>query len=450
MGLTGACHLAAIGESGNYSESVMPVNKSIGVRLSVICGFLAASSLVWAANQENVLFTFSGADGSYPVASLTFDAGNLYGITSAGGRSCYASKIGCGTVFQLSPGPKGKWTHKVLHKFGRNDGAIPTATLIVDAAGNLYGSTYYGGDLSCLKVRGGCGIIFELSPGASGKWTYTILHTFHGKDGAYPGFSLVMDAAGNLYGATGSGGDLNCGTGFGCGVVFELTPGANGKWTESILHAFSSNSDGNRPNGLIFDAAGNLYSATAIGGSNNYGIVFELTPHNGKWTKKVLYNFDGTNGAYPQTDLVFDTAGNLYGTAYGSVDFGTVFELKKRTKGDWTHEVLLTFHNTYSASGYDPGQLIFDASGNLYSLALGGSFNSNCLPEGCGLVFELSPGVKGQWTENVAYDFCSVSGCRDGDFPSGVILDSKGNLYGSAYVGGNLSCDSPLRLRYDL
>jgi hypothetical protein len=283
----------------------MLVNKTFAISLSIVCGLLALSGKVHAAVHESVLFTFSGADGSNPVGNLTLDpAGNLYGTTLAGGGgSCSTSSVGCGTVFQLSPGPKGKWTHTVLHKFGAHDGAMPEDDLFIDAAGNMYGSTEYGGSL-CLGVRGGCSIIFELSPGAGGKWVYRILHEFHGQDGAYPQFRMVGDTARNLYGTTAAGGNLSCGEGFGCGVVFKLTPGAIHRWAESVLYAFSSSSDGNRPNGVTFDKSGNLYSATDKGGSNNYGTVFELTPHKSNWSKKILYTFDGTNGAYPQSELI--------------------------------------------------------------------------------------------------------------------------------------------------
>jgi len=202
------------------------------------------------------------------------------------------------------------WTEKVLHSFHRNgtDGYTPQASLIFDAAGNLYGTTVDGG-----TYRGGT--VFELTPQAGGGWTETVLHSFHrnGTDGASPYAGLVLDAAGNLYGTTVDGGT------YGRGAVFELTPEAGGGWTEQVLHNFGNGTDGAFPYaGLVLDAAGNLYGTTCQGGTHGRGAVFELTPQaGGGWTDKVLHSFDPTDGYYPEAGLIFDAAGNLYGTTLG-------------------------------------------------------------------------------------------------------------------------------------
>src|ERR1019366_934096 len=207
---------------------------------------------------------------------------------------------------------------KVLYSFIHNgtDGGFPQAGLIFDAAGNLYGTTSEGGTSS--SCSGGCGTVFELTPTAGGGWTEKVLHNFNsnGTDGANPYAGLIFDAAGNLYGTTTVGGTYYYGT------VFELTPTAGGGWTEKVLHSFNYNgTDGNNPQAsLTIDAAGNLYGTTSGGGTyGNYkGTVFELTPAaGGDWTETVLHNFVGPDGAAPLAGLIFDAAGNLYGTTSG-------------------------------------------------------------------------------------------------------------------------------------
>src|ERR1035441_332430 len=215
---------------------------------------------------------------------------------------------------------------KVLHNFNNNgtDGTNPRAGLIFDAAGNLYGTTENGG-------TNGVGTVFELTPTAGGGWTETVLYSFCSQanctDGYQPWAGLIFDAAGNLYGTTVYGGtaDTTCSY---CGTVFELTPNGSGGWTETVLHSFGDGTDGFYPSaGLIFDAAGNLYGTTAMGGTYDYpwdGTVFELTPAaGGGWTEKVLYSFGGgTDGYWPEAGLIFDAAGNLYGTTYSGVGSG--------------------------------------------------------------------------------------------------------------------------------
>jgi uncharacterized repeat protein (TIGR03803 family) len=373
-----------------------------------------------AAAQEEILYNFPRyADLTQAVV---FDAaGNLYGTTG--------SDRDPGTVFKLEPKTDGKWTHKVLHQFGQgNDGRQPLSPVIFDPAGHLYGTTWEGGTGLGLP-----GTVFELTPQAGGGWKEKVVHNFNsynGKDGAGPIGGLVRDAAGNLYGVTASGGTRNNGT------VFELLPKSGGGWTEKVLYSFTHGDqhDGRSPRArLILDGSGNLYGTTFNGGgglcAQGCGTVFELTPKTGGgWTEKVLHRFqhDRTDGFYPYGGVIFDAAGNLYGTTSGGGPrgTGTVFELTP-TSGDWTETILLSF----KGNGFEPhATLVFDDSGNLYGTTrVGGGGNA-------GSVFELTPNGDGSWTEKILHNFSQDS---DGKEPfAGLILDGSGNLYGTTAIGG--------------
>jgi uncharacterized repeat protein (TIGR03803 family) len=270
---------------------------------------------------EQVLYAFQGGnDGSSPSSGLILDSsGNLYGTTEngGGGTDCSGNYAGCGTVFELSPNGSGGWTETILYSFqGGSDGALPTSGLVFDQAGNLYGTTRFGG--------GTFGTVFELSPKGSGGWTETILYTFtNNSDGAYPQ-GLIFDQKGNLYGTTVGGGGL-CGGGFNpCGTVFELSPNGSGGWTETSLYVFQVSDGIWNPNpGLVFDQAGNLFGTTPASGENGCvegygcGAVFELSPNgSGGWKETLLFSFQGgSDGVGPNPGLMFDQAGNLYGTA---------------------------------------------------------------------------------------------------------------------------------------
>ena len=220
---------------------------------------------------ESVLHAFTGSDGAYPFAALTLDlAGNLYGTTVTGGR------YNGGVVFALAPGRAGKWKETVLHAFsGIPDGRNPAAGLAL-GGDTLYGTTYSGGGMLC-GLATGCGTVFQLKPDARGKWTETVIHRFRGGDGIESFATPVLDQAGNLYGTTFEGGSGPCNV---CGTVIKLTPSANGHWQETVLHNFGSRSgDGGTPEGgLIFNHRGNLFGTTAGGGQIGYGTVFEITP----------------------------------------------------------------------------------------------------------------------------------------------------------------------------
>jgi uncharacterized repeat protein (TIGR03803 family) len=273
---------------------------------------------------EKVLHSFgNGTDGNGPYSSLMLDAGRLYGTTYDGGVYSY------GTVFELSPKVGGGWTEKVLHSFNATgtDGGYPMASMIFDAGGNLYGTTVSGGTHDC-------GTVFELSPKKGGGWTETVVHAFNnnGTDGSKPYAGVILNA-GNLYGTTIGGGTHYYGT------VFELSPKVGGGWTETVLYSFGDNgTDGNSPVDAVTFYAGNIYGTTFTGGNNlsctgnggGCGTVFELTPaFGGGWTETVLYNFSKPDGFEPESRVIFDGSGNLYGTtaAGGAYKTGTVFEI---------------------------------------------------------------------------------------------------------------------------
>jgi len=343
---------------------------------------------------EAVLYSFDSGNnvGCWPSDGLIFDAaGDLYGTASVCGA------YNAGTVFELSPGGNGTWTVTALYSFGstNNDGATPSAGLIFDAAGDLYGTTSAGGEwpYSC---HDGCGTVFELTPGTNGQWTETILHNFtnDGKDGYWPWAGLVFDGAGNLFGTTTAGPGTGC-LGYGCGTVFELTPGANG-WTETVVHRFGKAKDGAIPEaGLTLDSAGNFYSTTVFGGASCCGTVFELTPGtNGKWTEKVLHSFGKDGNSLPAAGVIFDAAGDLYGTtSQGGDGSGTVFKLTPGRSGKWTDTILHRFGKGKDGIWPFDG-LVFDSAGNLYGTTQQGGTNYNsvyCGNYGCGTVFEVTP-----------------------------------------------------------
>jgi uncharacterized repeat protein (TIGR03803 family) len=298
----------------------------------------------------------------------------------------------------------------VLHTFAAPpDGANPLfSPVIFDKSGNLYGTTQWGGAFNV-------GTVFELSPvGAS--WTATILYSFTGgADGGHPAAGLVMDRAGNLFG-TGQTGGAN-----GQGTVFKVSPSG----AETLLYTFGNQSgDGSYPfAGLVLDETGNLYGTTVSGGAKGGGTVFKLSPSG---AETLLYTFrnQSGDGSYPYAGVVFDNKGNLYGATYsgGAKGGGTVFKLAP----SGAETVLYSFGNQ-SGDGSNPfgGFLIFDNNGNLYGTTVGGGTQGN------GTVFKLAP----SGAETVLYSFGSRSG--DGSQPwSGLVLDEKGNLYGTTQVGG--------------
>jgi uncharacterized repeat protein (TIGR03803 family) len=337
--------------------------------------------------KETVLHSFSGPDGASPAAGLVSDAsGNLYGTTWQGGSSCMFFENGCGVVFKLRPKSDGTWAESVLHKFkGGFDGATPFGGVILDKAGNLYGTTESLGS-------GGAGDVFQLKRNSNGTWTENILYMFTGlgPDGASPESTLVFDGVGNLYGTTNNGGNMNCPDQFGCGVAFKLMPDPGESWNESVLHTFCSEAgcaDGIYPNAMVFDKAGNLYGTTGGNGLNSDGTVFRLSESGGSWNEDVLYHFDGTQGSGPLAGLIFDAAGNLYGTACcgGSANDGVAFKLSPSVGGTWAYTVLHVFQG--KPGRYPAAALVLDGAGHLYGTTSSCGSGAKCM----GVVFEITP-----------------------------------------------------------
>jgi uncharacterized repeat protein (TIGR03803 family) len=310
-------------------------NGGLDLRTTAALMAVAILLIVMAAQPaEGQTFTtlhgFNGPpDGAMPTGGLVMDAaGDLYGTTQYGGAAGY------GMVFKLTRSGS-SWILHPLYSFpgGSNDGFLPYSGVTIGPDGNLYGTTQGG------RGGAGYGTVFKLSPPASVckstfcPWTETVLYRFGGgSDGAAPYAPVVFDGVGNLYGTTYNGGASSCSEfGNGCGVVFKLTRSGSG-WTETVLHAFLNLPDGAYPkSGLVFDQAGNLYGTTTIGGTFDdiAGTVFQLSPSGSGWTENVIHSFDSNDdGNSPQGGLVFDNLGNLYGTtAFGPIANGSVFEL---------------------------------------------------------------------------------------------------------------------------
>jgi uncharacterized repeat protein (TIGR03803 family) len=317
---------------GGYRNKVCNAGSGCGVVYE-----LSPGSSGWT---ETTLYTFMNAgDGNEPYGPLTFDtAGNLYGATQFGGSTaCEAATTNpCGLVFELTPSTSGSWTETTLYSFtGGNDGSNPNGGVILDSAGNVYG-TASGGNPALCKVTAWCGVVYRVSKGSSG-WTQTVLHTFSGdRDGGDLNNTLAFDGAGNLYGTAGTGGNSTCGLSNGCGVMFKLTPMRGAAWKETSFE-FDLSDGGSPGAGITFDAQGNVYGTTVFGGdltcNSPYGcgVVYELTPNSrGEWKSSVLHSFAaGDDGEFPASTVGFDSAGNIFGTAGGGADNdGVVYEIQ--------------------------------------------------------------------------------------------------------------------------
>lgn len=376
------------------------------------------------AQTFNVIYNFNLQTGQSPWSGPTMDrAGNLYGTTFNGGSS------GNGIAYKLTRVGAG-WIFTPLYSFaGGSDGAHPYAGVTIGPDGAIYGATYYGGGSGCGL---GCGTVYRLAPPPTTcnstlcAWNETVLYRFNGSaDGALPFAAVAFDQAGNLYGTTLSGAGNGCG-GNGCGIVYKLTrSGVN--WTESIVHTFTGGTDGSSPRaGITLDSAGNLYGTTTLGGNYGYGVVFQMTPSGGGWNENVLYTFTGgADGGSPLSGVIFDGLGNLYG---GNANDGSApckaYELSP-SGGSWNFTLLYGF--TYEQGANCARNLGFDNAGNLYGTTAGGGSYAN------GVVFELSHSG-GSWTYTALHEF---TGGDDGeDSYSNIVIDSSGNLYGTASLGG--------------
>ena len=378
-----------------------------GLLLVAILGMLVAAQKAQAQTFTTLYGFTGGFDGGTPSDGIVLDAqGDVYGTTQSGGAG--RCKLGCGTLFKLTP----NGTETVIYSFpaGAKSGASPG--LIWDTKGNLYGTTIG-------TPKGPYGAVFELTNQAKAKWRYLFKQTV---DGDIPDGVLFMDTKGNLYGTTLEGGA------YGDGTVFQVTP----KRIETVLHSFgSSGSDGMEPlAGLVSDLQGNLYGTTLLGGSNDVGTVYKITPGG---TETVIYNFSGEmDGAGPSAGMIFDAQSNLYGTTLegggGSLcskgvfpGCGTVFKLDP----NGTETVLYRF--TGGADGAGPLSLVLDNKGNLYGTTVEGGASNR------GTVYEITAAG----TEEVLYSF---TGGTDGQFPGNLVMDSQGNLYGTTSSGGGYVC----------
>ena len=399
--------------------------------------FLVSSS--WAANVRKLHnFGLTGDDGRYPqYGSLVFDSyGNLYGTTTEGGNNA-CSPHGCGAVYQLKPNGDGTWTAMVIHYFGNGtDGITPQGTLVFDHQGNMFGTTSAGGNY-------GKGTVYEVSPDGNGGFREQKIHNFgSGSDGATPYAGLVF-YNGNLYGTTSEGGN------YGEGTAFEMVRNSDGTWTETKMHNFGINgADGSEPYaGLTVDAAGNFYGTTWTGGASscNCGTVYQITSNgDGTWNEHKLHTFgmNSADGAYPNAEVIMDSAGNLYGTTTSGGNYtcdsagcGTAYELTPNGNGTWAESKIHNFGANAADSAVPWGPLVLDNSGNLYGTTEHGG-NYQCDTGTCGTIFRLTSNGSGGWTAVKVHNFGTES--SDGTNPyGGLIFDASGNLYGATYTGGD-------------
>lgn len=377
-----------------------------------LAGFavLWLSAAAWAAGPNKILYSFAGgADGEYTDTELAIDsAGNLYGTSVQGGL------YGSGTVFEVTAAG----VHTVLYNFtGGADGGEPYKGVTLDAHGNLYGTAVTGGSGSC---EGGCGVLYKLT-NSGGTWTQNVVHAFTGgQDGSGPGSPVTIDATGNLFGTTPTGGA------YGIGVVYGVSP--NGQF--HVIHTFTGGADGGGGGAgrLLIDNRGNLYGVCTVGGVNGFGTVYEIRRSDGQL--RTLYAFkDSPDGALPYGSLAFDQAGNLYGTTYyaGAHDLGTVFILIHHD-GTWTEHVLYSFKG--GSDGASPiSNLTPGAPGTFYGTTSDGGAAS-C---GCGVLYRISLTASG-WAESVVYRFPGRPGL--GFAYNGLVRDAAGHFFGATVHGG--------------
>jgi uncharacterized repeat protein (TIGR03803 family) len=310
------------------------------------------SSSASPGSREKVIYAFTGgADGGSPLSDLTIgSAGNLYGTTSHGGIA--TTCVSCGTVFELKR-PNDGWKEQVLYSFaGGNDGAGPAAGVIFDKAGNLYGTTEGGGS-------GDSGTVFKLTPNSRGGWTETVIYSFayNGSAGQYPAVDLSFDVQGNIYGTTPQGASNGGCSEWGCGALFELTPRSDGSWTETTIHVFTdTGGDGAIPSSeVVLDSAGNVYGTTKSGGTGS--CLLEDHP------------FDPTLGC------------------------GTIYRATQGSGGAWTETVLYNFVRGGGFGVFPSGGVLFDNANHLFGVTLAGG-------DGLGAAFELRDLQSKGWVAN--------------------------------------------------
>ncbi len=393
--------------------------------LATFVASITLANIASAATRERILFTFDGTlDGANPSAPLIADAtGNFYGTAANG---CTYNH---GCVFKLSH-PNGIWTQTILYSFSGIDGATPGASVVLDSAGNLYGTTVLGGDFNA-------GIAFQLTPTTRGPWTETVLHSFGSGSDGYAPSELTLSATGEIYGITQFGGTASSGPDNG-GTVYSLTY-ANGAWTETLLYSFPGEflgPNGDLPiGGVAIDHAGNLYGVTQAGGSHGKGSVFALDrAPDGTYSERIIHSFNLADGDLPNSTPVFDSAGNLYGTTYFGGDAnlcpsngcGVIYQLHKTSNGSWSEIIL---RELQKEDGWEAvGPVVFDHSGNLYAAAQAGGVDS------WGTILKLTPRSTAPWAETIVHDFTNNP---DGAVPSGVTVNSSGSIFGTTNAGGS-------------
>ena len=391
----------------------------------IATAFMVASLISLAtpglAQNYQVIHTFSGqGEGANPLAGLTPD-----GHGNFYGTTRFGGAYQHGTVFKMSPHGS-SWIVSPLYSFTRGtDGANPAARVVFGPNGSLYGTT------SSPETND---TVYNLQPppnrqsSATVNWGITTLYPFQGlPDGLLPTGDVIFDSFGNLYGAVTLGGP---GCYDGCGSIYVLTH-SGGEWTKSVAYAFQGGNDGELPQGVLFDSSGNMFGTAYQGGAHGEGTIFELTPSSGGWQETTLYAFSdtGSGGYLPEAGLIEDAAGNFYGgTSDGPGNSGVIFELS-HSNGGWTYTVLCNLPSQYDGGPAAP--LTMDAAGNLY-----GTING--FGEGPGGIFKLTHGQNG-WTFTSLHDF---TGGSDGGKPySNVYIDANGNLFGTASGGGNSNSD---------
>jgi uncharacterized repeat protein (TIGR03803 family) len=405
-----------IGEEGGRSGEIMRCLPAM--RIAIGFASLVGLALPALAATESVLYSFPNSGTGYPLGSLYFRNGSLYGTAAGDPRS------GSGQVFKLTN--KGaSWKESTVLTFDGTDGSLPWAGLVSDSHGVFYGTASGGG-----TYNGGTAFALYKS---GGKWVEQTIWDFGGSgDGADPQCTLVIDQSGNFFGMTSYGGTYNLGT------VFELSD-ANGVWTEKVLYSFRGNGDGWFPYaGLLLAGRGMLFGTTQFGGSTGDGTVFSLSKSQGVWKEDILYSFTGgVDGGEPLDTPIMDKNGALYGTTYAGgagkdfADVGVVFKLTPSGRS-WSETVLYNF-GSFADDGENPfAGLTFGPNGSLYGTTAEGGCPGH---PGVGTVFELTPSTtNANWTETILH--CFAGGSDGSDPQSGVTLDESGTLYGTTMAGG--------------
>jgi uncharacterized repeat protein (TIGR03803 family) len=374
---------------------------------------LLASGLAFA-QTENVIWSFGvvGNIGGPQAGVITDPSGNIFGSSPGG-------------FYELTPNSSGSYDETTLYSVPVSSLALAEGDLVRDATGNLYG-VVTGGESND-------GLVLEFTPQSDGTYQTKTLYTFptSGKRGFSPYNTLTLDSAGNIFGTTAYGGVYEGSNHYSGGTAFALTPKAGGGYTQRVIHSFENGSDGVQPTSrLTLGSHGILYGVAASGGKYGDGIAFALQPNgNGGYNERIIHNFgNGSDGQHPGSDLILDSSGNLFGTTFngGISANGVVFELSPKAGGGWTETILHRFASG-SGDGQGPGDLIFDSAGNLYgNTAFGGLYFG-------GVLYELVPSGGG-WTESVVYNFGSGS---DGYIELGSLFrDASGNIYGTNEGGG--------------